>query len=225
MTSCALCLGIVSSSLVSATESEDIIPIDLEPNHHLVLSAPAIRVFDVSFLPGELSRYHRHSADSVLICLEGGNVTNEEPGKLVVPRPPINSGLIYYKPYADAPFVHRIRNIGDTKFRILDIEFLAAKRSNSLPELPQAYQVVLENDRTRVSKLSLKPGQSLAPQLTTTHLIVATHGDKYSLQQDGAEAISYTVTPGHLNLRQTTAHYVITNSGTEELKLVTIEAK
>ncbi len=77
------------------TESKvNIVPINQEPNHKCVLEDPFLRVFDVCFLPGEVSLYHRHEADSVFICIDGAHVTSEEPNKPLIPRLPIPSYLL-----------------------------------------------------------------------------------------------------------------------------------
>jgi hypothetical protein len=159
-----------SASIAAANMEAVIVPIDQEPNHRCVLKNKSLRVFDVRFLPGEVSLYHRHEADSVFICLEGANVTSEEPGKPLIPRPPIPSRHIYYRPYSRCPLTHRVRNLDSTPFRILDIEVLAKQRgSTPLAMLPSAFNMILDNDRVRVSGARLKAGQttgaigSLAP--------------------------------------------------------------
>src|SRR3954463_6693537 len=101
MSQCILC-SCMASDLNLATEehtNEKIVPIDQEPSHRHVLKSASLRVFDAFFPPNEVSLYHSHEKDSVLVCIEGGDVTSEEPGKLLVPRPPIPSRHIYYRPY------------------------------------------------------------------------------------------------------------------------------
>lgn len=142
-------------------DAADVVKIDHEPNHHLVLSTDAIRVFDVSFPSGAQSKWHSHFNDSLMITLDGADVPSQTPGQPVVKRPPIASGYIYYKPYGTENFVHRISNVDDKTFRILDIELLAPKQGVQLTQPDAAFKTVLENDRVRVTKTTFQVGGTL----------------------------------------------------------------
>src|SRR5437868_1504353 len=94
------CLICCSAWAESVGGDGEIVPIDREPSHRPVLSASVLRVFDALFLPGAISLFHSHTADSIFICLQGADVASEEPNKPLTERPPIPTGEIYYRPYA-----------------------------------------------------------------------------------------------------------------------------
>jgi hypothetical protein len=202
-----------------------IVPIDEEPNHCQVLTSNELRVFDVRFLPGKRSLWHSHQRDSVMICLDGADVPSEEPGKALVHRPPIESGKIYYKPYAKHPFVHRIRNTSETPFRILDIEILTAEsKFTELKPLPEFAFLVLENDRVRVSKFALPPGKGVETwHLQGAGLLVAMNAGQIEggshLQSESLNA------KGGLHLQEGQVGFALRNNGDALKKLVLIEVK
>jgi hypothetical protein len=64
---------------------------------------------------------------------------------------------------ATPPYVHRVANLGDTTIHILDVEVLATRptpRVDSLDELG-GHEVVIDNDRVRLSRIVLTQGQNL----------------------------------------------------------------
>jgi hypothetical protein len=206
--------------------NEPIVQIHEEPSHRQVLQSASIRVFDVCFLPNEVSLFHSHEKDSVLVCLDGADVTNELPGQGIIPRPPIPSGEIYYRPYATKPLVHRIRNQGTTTFRILDIEVLKAVGSAMvLPSLPTSFVTVLENERVRVSKLSLAPDQC-TDEITfvSPRILVITRAGKIAISS-GAQTQAIQAKRGFLNMQEVASNETIKNMGNTEVEIVIVEAK
>jgi hypothetical protein len=226
---CVLCLGLFSNVALAAehTQHAPVVSIDQEPSHHLVLKSASMRVFDVHFPAGKMSLWHSHDKDSVLFCLDGADVPSEEPGKEVVSRPPIPSGLIYYRPYGTTPFVHRIRNAGKTDFRILDIEVLVEREPGRvLPVLDKALSVVIENDRVRVSKGLLKPAQAFDPiRFSGPHLLVAATDGQFHLESPGKPFIEMTAKRGDLHMEEQPQQAAIRNVGTQDLEIVIVEVK
>lgn len=222
------CLANVAGAVEPVADSEKIVQIDQEPSHRHVLDSKSLRVFDAYIQPGQVSFYHRHAADSVLVCLEGADVTSEESGKQLVPRPPIPTGLIYYKPYATQPLVHRVRNIGKDAFRILDIEVLTpAPGAVALPSLPDMFKTVLENERVRVSKLVLHTNQTTGPvAYSGPHLFAVDVPGKltFSTASQG-RGVTVNAPRGYLDVGENSGAEVITNVGDATIELVSIEVK
>jgi hypothetical protein len=199
--------------------------IDEDPNHCQVLIGNNLRVFDASFPPGKRSLWHSHQRDSVMICLDGADVPSEEPGKALVLRPPIESGKIYYKPYAKHPFVHRICNASETPFRILDIEVLTGEpKLTELQPLPEWAFLVLENDRVRVSKFALPSGEMVETwHLQGASLLVAMNAGQVEidshLQSESLNA------KGGLHLQEGQDGFALRNKSDALKELVLIEVK
>lgn len=214
--------------------NERIVLIHEEPNHRHVLHSNSIRVFDAYFPPQQASLYHSHDKDSVMICLEGGHVTNELPGKEVVSRPPIPTGEIYYRAYASnldyatTPFVHRIRNLSPTPFRILDIEILKGPDSPiKLNPLPDHLNLVLENDRVRVSKLRIDPKQSIGEiEFNGPRLLAFMEAGKVSItSKSQSQSQTMEVSPGSLDMQELSHKETIINAGDFFVEMVIVEIK
>jgi hypothetical protein len=229
MNSCLLCLGMFSSStfaVENTVSGEPIVQIHEEPNHRHVLHSKSIRVFDAYFPPQKVSLFHSHEKDSVLICLDGGEVTNELPGEELVPRPPILSGLIYYRPYATTPLIHRIRNLSSTPFRILDIEVLKTLETPlPLAPLKNIFNVVIENNRIRVSKLHLVPGQSTGEILFSgPRLLAVTEAGKISISSE-FQSQAIEAARGSIDVQESAHKETIKNLGEGAVEIVIVEVK
>ncbi|AKJ30131.1 hypothetical protein [Caldimonas brevitalea] len=227
---CAVCAGLFPMP-VSADElsrHEEVVPIEQEPNHRLVLNRDALRVFDVSFVPGATSLWHRHDKDSVLLCIDGANMPAEEPGKPLQLRPPIQSGQIYYRGYAREPYVHRIRNADKTVFRILDIEVLSPPRPAGAPlaALDSPWQVIIDNDRVRVSRIALAPRKGAAPvRFTGPRLFVAMTDGLYAIEGNAQPERRLVVRRGDLFAMDTAGTETLRNLAETGLELVVVEVK
>lgn len=226
---CIVCLGLFSTAALAGDHSayEPVVPIDNEPSHHLVLNSASIRVFDVLFPAEKQSLWHMHNKDSVLLCLDGADVPSEEPGVEPVKRPPIPSGLIYYREYASKPFVHRIRNAGKTDFRILDIEVLKERSAAmELAALGNGFSTVIENDRVRVSKALVKPDASLESlNFKGPHLLVSTTEGKFKIESPGQPAVEVSAARGSLRVEEKGRQASIRNIGPQDLEIVVVEVK
>ena len=81
----AYCLWLLAGSAIA---EDKVVPIDQEPRHKLVFSNELLRIFDTKIPAGDVSLYHTHLADSVFVCIDGGETQSEEPGKEITKRPP-----------------------------------------------------------------------------------------------------------------------------------------
>lgn len=237
MKQCLVCLGLFSGlgSDPEPTESlqlnEPVVSIDQEPSHRMVLSNDVLRIFDVKIEPGTHSLFHRHDLDSVLVCLDGANVPSEEPGKAIVARPAIQSDQIYYRAYAQTPLIHRIHNISPHRFRILDIEILSQPTKKdvvALAQLPELSIVtnVLENNRVRVSKISLSPKQKIDNiKFNGPHLFVFMLRGKASIGAKSASANPMDVQRGQVHYAAQAESESIHNLGSEAIEMLAIEVK
>jgi hypothetical protein len=146
----------------ASAQDQDAVPIEREPRHKLVFQNDQFRIFDTRIAAGDVTLYHTHRADSVFVCIEGGETQSEEAGKPVAKRPPPKRGDLWYREHSKTPLTHRVHNVGQTDYRVLDIEVLAPLATdNGQPvPLPRVYQPVLENDRVRLSRVVLEPQQT-----------------------------------------------------------------
>lgn len=144
------------------------VPIELEPRHKLVHENDILRIFDTRIPVGDVTLFHTHRFDSAFVCIEGGETQSEELGKPITPRPPFKAGDAWYRPHATVPMTHRVSNLGQTNVRVLDIELKKPLMESevAMTKLPKEFVPILENDRVRMSRLTLKPGEK-----TSTHTL------------------------------------------------------
>jgi quercetin dioxygenase-like cupin family protein len=135
-----------------------------EPRHHLKFENQYVRVFDVQVPPGDTTLFHVHSNDYLFVSIGSATLKAElmgaQPADLIVKDGECR--------YSKAPITHRVTNVGKDLFRNITIEVLnspgigAGAQTHELP----GHTVVLDNDRVRVERLVIEPGQSIA---THTH--------------------------------------------------------
>ncbi len=152
---------IVLGVLNQSNAQDQAVPIEQEPRHKLVFENDTLRIFDTRIPVGDVSLFHTHSFDSAFVCIDGGETQSEELGKPIQKRPPFNSGDVWYRPHATTPLTHRVTNLGQTNFRVLDIELRKPLMESdvAMTKLPNNFVPILENDRVRVTRLTLKPGE------------------------------------------------------------------
>lgn len=137
------------------------VPIEKEPMHRLKFENEFVRVFDVLIPAGRTSLFHTHIYNGLSVFLSNTLVEDEALDGLKAP--------IAIK-YAEAAFgarptarTHRVVNSGKSDFRNIFIEILASKHAvtaGSFPILSDGHVILIDNDRVRVNRLILKPGES-----------------------------------------------------------------
>jgi len=168
-----LCLG----AAPSIAAQERYVPLSEEPRHVPVLVNDAVRAVHVALPPGESTLFHEHTADIVTVTLEGAD--------LVWQAQPTNiqraTGRITYTTYAGDSHVHRVSNAGQSTFQIIAIEVFAPGPATHRdhPRRSGLNELALENDRVRIWRLALEPGQtSTLPALELPTLRVTQTGGR-----------------------------------------------
>jgi len=134
-----------------------------EPRHHPKFENEFVRIWDVTVPAGDATLWHAHRNDNVVVTLGGASLRIETVGAATA-EVEWNFGDVKF---GKATYVHRAMNVGTTPFHNLTIELLRSPPlsgilANTKEEI--ARPPILENERVRVYKLSLAPGES-----TTTH--------------------------------------------------------
>ncbi|KWU19118.1 hypothetical protein [Burkholderia cenocepacia] len=192
-----------------------------EPLHHQVLSTDFVLARDVQVLPGSATLYHLHDHDSVMVALDSGDVPQEIPAEQTPGHRVISGGSIYYKGYASKHFVHKISNVGDTPFRIIEILLLKDRQGLVLDKLGDSWTSVIDNDRVRVSKVTIQPGVTLASApFKGPHLYLATTDGAYAVGD-----LQMNVKRGTMLPDSSANAEVLRNIGKEPMELVVVEPK
>jgi quercetin dioxygenase-like cupin family protein len=129
-----------------------------EPRHHPKFENEFVRVWDVTVPGGDATLWHAHRNDNVVVTLAPAKLHIETLG-----RDPVDAEWKFGEVrFSEATYVHRAINVGTTPFHNLTIELLKPPpvgNPSSLPKDPDR-EPVLENDRVRVYRSSLAPGET-----------------------------------------------------------------
>src|SRR5258708_11595009 len=134
------------------------VPLQNEPLHKLKLENAYVRVFDVLVPAHGQTLFHVHANDYVFVALGAAKFRSEKPdGTSSVVE--VNNGDARF---AKGPLTHRAITIGDTPFHNLTVEILKSAGSPPEPPLPTmpGHSVLLENERIRIDRQILDPGES-----------------------------------------------------------------
>jgi len=146
----------------TAQGQERIVPIEEEPGHVLKFRNAHVRFFDVQLPPGYLALWHTHLHDGVFVNIEASETSAQDLGGEVKIRPPRMIGETYFIDYTSNPKAHRVGNVGETRYRVVDTEILRGCGGFAAVRDGTGQTLVVENDRVRVTRLMLAPGEALA---------------------------------------------------------------
>ncbi len=159
---CLLALGLIPVTTSSQSNSaQSPVEISGEAHHHPKFENEFVRVWDVTVPAGEATLWHVHRNDNVVVTLGDASLRIEN-----ATAPPTEAQWKFGEVrFAKATYVHRALNVGTTPFHNLTIELLKSPAFLAdLSNLPKeaGREPILENDRVRVYRLSLAPGEAIA---------------------------------------------------------------
>ena len=215
----ALIVPLVASALIAQTP----VPVEQEPHHHVVWKNDSVEVIRVVVPAGESTLFHTHSRDRVAVDLTSTMLSfqklNETEGQ---PEPSIPGEVSSHADF-DAPYTHRLHNVGEKTYEVLDVEFFKRPKH---PSEKAAATVVAENPSARVYKWSLAAGGA-----TPAHshenpyvLLAVTSLRLKTTAADGSSSIE-EVKAGDCRWVNTKAVHTLKNAGSAEGQIVEIEMK
>jgi quercetin dioxygenase-like cupin family protein len=98
-------------------------PARLEPHHHIRYENQYLRVLDVTLEPGESSLLHTHSLDVVYLTLADAVARQQMQGGDWEPETTFRVGEASFADASKTPLTHRLKNVGNTTFHTINIEF------------------------------------------------------------------------------------------------------
>lgn len=203
------------------------VAIDAEPHHHLVLENAWVRAFQVEVAPHSATLMHRHTRDYIFVTLGATEIENDVAGK-----PPVSLKLQDGETrFSTGNFAHVAKNLGDTPFRNVTIEFLqpgpatAAGGDEKPRELPGAtITPVFTKDGVRVSDVRLKAGGSIPRHHHDgPHLLVAVTDLNLRNETAGQAAVTRTLKAGEVAWIPGGITHTVTNLASGEARLITLE--
>jgi len=168
-------------NLQQSNSPQSPVEISGEPRHHPKFENEFVRLWDVTVPAGDTTLWHAHRNDNVVVSFGDVKLRIETLGRDPV-EGPWKFGEVRF---SKATYIHRAMNVGATSFHNFTIELLKTPGGATLTKVP-GREPVLENERVRVFRVALDPGQSgpmhthtvpiLAIALTAAELEVTTEG-------------------------------------------------
>jgi len=201
------------------------VPVLNEPRHHLKFENEYVRVFDVVVPPGDTTLFHIHSNDYAYVGIGAATLKAEVFGSGTSQDLILKDGEARF---TKGPITHRVTNIASSPFRNITIEILKSPGAvgESTPDTSPGHSVVLENERIRIERLILEPGQytnihthnlsALSVFLTNSRVQVTTPAGK-------PETINYK--PGDFRWRAAPVTHSIKNIGSTRFEAVGVDWK
>jgi quercetin dioxygenase-like cupin family protein len=222
--------------LLPAAQTSSEVEITAEPHHHLALENVYVRAFKVEVSPGQATLMHRHRHDYIYVVLEASEISNQVEGK----PPVIMKMQAGQTEPLDGGFAHIARDLGSTAFRNVTIELLRDGQARKSP--PPRWGVNGEDERglrvldggtqdilfvkdgVRASEIELQPGGRIPRHHHAgPHLVVAL--TDLDLHDDvvGKAATAIRLSAGDIQWAPGNLNHTVTNMGTREAKLITLE--
>jgi quercetin dioxygenase-like cupin family protein len=199
-----------------------------EPRHHPKFENEFVRVWDVTVPAGDATLWHAHRHDNVVITFGDATLRIETLGAAPADSQ-VKFGDVGFR---KATYIHRAINVGTTPFHNFTIELLGSPPISQTPAnvtAPITAAPIFENDRVRVYRTTLEPGQSTS---THTHwyagLGVTLRGSQVEVLtklMSGDKTERMKLSEGDVRWRAGVVEHSIKNVGKTRFEAVDIELK
>ena len=198
------------------------VEISAEAHHRPKFENEFVRVWDVTLEPQDETLWHIHHYDDLVISFGNAKLRVETVGAAAA-ESEWNFGDVRFN---KAAYTHRAFNIGPTPFHNFTIELLRSGGAAKQNE-PAASSPLLENDRVRVYRTVLQPGQSTPMHFYRgPRLAIVVRGGEVDVTTEGK------TTPDHIKRlagevlwRPAPLTFSLKNTGMTTFEIVDIELK
>jgi beta-alanine degradation protein BauB len=220
------------AAITLTAQTPSAVELTAEPDHHLLLENSNVRVFLADVPPHQATLLHQHRHDYVFVSLGETNVSNEVQGK-----PPVILKMQDGETrFAAGGFAHIARNLADTPFRAIAVEFLQDDAAHKTP--PPKWDeerglhilqggtedILFVQDGVRVSEIELQPGATIpSHHHTGPHLVIAVSDLDLRSDVEGKGPMAVHFSAGDVKWQPGGYTHTVTNTGTQKAKLVTLE--
>lgn len=227
-----LILVFLLSTLLAAQSAPKEVEITAEPHHHLALENSYLRAFKVEVPPHGATLMHRHRHDYMFVTLGPSYVESDAEGK-----PPVTLKLVDGQTqFTPGNFAHIAKDLADTPFRNVTIEFLQDEKARQSPP-PKwdeergltAYEggtrdILFVKDGVRVSEIDLQPGGVIpSHHHAGPHLLVAVSVLDLRSQAAGKSVQPVQLQSGDFRWVKGDYDHKLTNVGKTPAKFITVE--
>jgi hypothetical protein len=227
-----LIASILFLPLVGDAQEQSVVPLKLEPHHHLALHNDFVNVYSVRVLPKDSVLLHKHDFDAIGIMLSDAEITVRVPGKADSHQKVVAGQLRLQQ----AGYIHSTSIDGDTAYRNVTVELLlpqqerrnicggvisgplncpSAQTDSSASEQPQ-----FETNQTRISLIRLKPQHSVTLNASAQSRLIVALDDTAVVS--GANSPPKALRSGDILWRDSdSSGEVFENAGSKEARLIT----
>jgi quercetin dioxygenase-like cupin family protein len=196
-----------------------------ERHHHLKFENQFVRVWETLLPAGEITLWHRHNFDNVAVTITDAKLGMEAPSVPEVVQSETKMGDVAFR---SASYVHRAVNLGPALYHNFLVEILKAPTASpgTLKD-ESGRKPVFENDRVRIYRVSLAPGETL-PMHThpVAGLALTLRSAEIAITTKGSDQIQQLkVTQGDVRWRADPVTHSITNAGKTRFEAVDVELK
>jgi hypothetical protein len=222
--------AIAALAIASLASAQTVVPVEQAPYHVPVFRNEYVTALNVFIPPGRTSGFHRHTLDTVGVQILDTARTGQLPGGPANVSPIRQPGAVQFALYSREPTVHAVSVTGDGVFHNVVVELLQATPYGFTPGSREgaaaAYTMVLDNERVRVWRLVLAPGEQAAPitQAAPGIRIVVRGGELIESIADRPDR-GMAPNAGEFYWQDGGVTRAIRNIGTTPLELVEIELK
>jgi len=200
-----------------------------EPRHHLLMQNKFVRIMRVVIPAGQATLWHEHNFDFFVVFVDGsklhGDLT-DKPAGVDVNAVSKSFGFVNY---AGKHFVHRMHDVDSVVNHQLAFELVAARpygfTVGDRSAAPQ-YKMELDNDRVRVWRLKLAPGEiadTITQKAPGVRFVLA--GERLTETRPDGRVDEKNVRSGDYAWMPDAAVRSLANVGTSPLELLEIEIK
>jgi quercetin dioxygenase-like cupin family protein len=218
---------LLSLILLSPATAQAPVSIEKEPRHHLEFQNKYVRLFYVCIPPGDTTLFHIHENDNVGVRLTDAELSDVVPGGNPE-KVSVNLGAVGFGHYP-SPLTHSVSNVGSTPFHNMLVEILPSKGvPSSAPSLADVagHTLEMENERVRIFRLVLAPGQSSEEHLHALQgMSVVIREGKIAVDLPGTETETVTFKPGDYQWHEGGMRHALRNIGSATFEAVDIELK
>jgi hypothetical protein len=139
------------------------VPVEKAAYHVLAFRNEYVALVNVQIPAGRPAGYHIHSLDQISVLVQDGDTAGQVLGEEPYPARRGQRGNASFTPYSKKPLTHRVNNAGTTLYNNIVISILYPEPGRFTPGTrADGYTQLVDNERVRIWRLVLEPGQSAA---------------------------------------------------------------
>jgi hypothetical protein len=160
--------ALTAPSWAEEVDKSTLVPVTKAPFHSFTFQDDHMSLASVTLPPGLSTGYHSHDQDLVFVVTAGAKINNQPLGKEPA-EIDFKLGRVGFASYTKTPGVHQVINLErDRTMRLLAVGIVYPEPGRyTVSTRPAEYEVALDNNRVRVWRLKLSPGES-APAIQQT---------------------------------------------------------